>query len=125
VTTQGANGEAPGRLGKARGRLRRVFRVGAWALGARPAIVVVGAIVYALAFLPRYPVKTPTIRIDPTPDRVARGKALANVLACVQCHADPAAGDLTGRALKHVPAVLSPGAASANITGDRQKGIGG
>jgi mono/diheme cytochrome c family protein len=45
-------------------------------------------------------------------------------LFCVQCHADPSTGLLSGRRLGEIPAALSPAAYAANITRHPEKGIG-
>jgi mono/diheme cytochrome c family protein len=105
------------------GRRRRLARWALWSLGAL-LTVVSGAVLYAIAVPPRYPARALAVRIEPNPDRVARGKALASVLFCTQCHADPATGALTGKVLSEIPGALSPAASSANITNDPEKGIG-
>jgi hypothetical protein len=70
---------------------RRLARAALWFVGVIRAVVP-AAVVYAAAIPPRYSVEAPTVRVEPTPARVARGKSLASVLSCVQCHADPATG---------------------------------
>jgi|GEM_PF-132478 len=87
-------------------------------------VVVVGAVAYAVAFPPRYPVRAVELRVESTPERVARGKALASTLECKLCHADPTTGRLTGHQLAEIPTALSPAAFTANITRDVKTGIG-
>ncbi len=102
---------------------RRVIRIGIWVLGVL-LLLLAGFVGYALAFPGRYSVPTVDIRIEPSPDRVARGKALASMLFCVQCHVDPATGVMSGKRLDEIPAFLSPKPYSANITRHPEKGIG-
>ncbi|WP_406694880.1 cytochrome c [Singulisphaera sp. Ch08] len=87
-------------------------------------VVVGGGVFFAVAVPPRYPVRNVELRVESSPERVARGKALASALECVLCHSDPATGRLTGRRLAEIPAALSPAAFTANITRDVKTGIG-
>lgn len=55
-------------------------------LGLLLALLVAGLIFYVVNFLPNIPVQT-ELKIDPTPERVERGKYLAHSVAvCMDCH---------------------------------------
>jgi mono/diheme cytochrome c family protein len=73
--------------------------------------------------LPRYPVQKVAFTVASTPERVARGKRHVELL-CAACHFDSSTGGLTGKQMPDLPAQFGR-AWSRNITGDREKGIGG
>ncbi|SIO12040.1 Cytochrome c2 [Singulisphaera sp. GP187] len=108
---------------KRSGRFRTLLRATLVVVGLLIAAVG-GGVFYALAFPPRYPVRDVELRVESSPERVARGKALASTLECVICHSNPATGRLTGRRLAEIPSALSPAAYTANITRDVKTGIG-
>ena len=60
--------------------------------------------------------------MESTPERVARGKLISEML-CKECHFDAATGRLTGQRMADVPKELGA-AYSKNITQDPQHGIG-
>jgi mono/diheme cytochrome c family protein len=72
--------------------------------------------------VPHYARTPPELHVEVTPARVARGRALAEML-CVVCHEDPATQTLTGKRLPDVPPALGV-AYSRNITRDPVHGIG-
>ena len=72
--------------------------------------------------VPKYPVRTIDLKVESTPERVARGKLISEML-CKECHFDAATGRLTGQRMADVPKELGA-AYSKNITQDPQHGIG-
>ncbi len=87
-------------------------------------LVAVGGFVAYIAIegVPKYPVKPPDLKVESTPERVARGKLISNML-CSQCHLDLKSGRLTGHRLPDLPAEFGA-AYSKNITHDKTVGIG-
>ncbi|MEO8503429.1 MAG: cytochrome c [Acidobacteriota bacterium] len=72
--------------------------------------------------IPRYPTGNVQIKVEPTPERVARGRKFAKML-CADCHMNPTTRQLTGKQLGDLPAQFGV-AFSKNITQDAQKGLG-
>ncbi len=72
--------------------------------------------------IPRYKTQPVEMKVEITPQRVARGKAISSML-CKECHLDEKTGRLTGHRLPDLPAEFGP-AYSRNITQDSQYGIG-
>ena len=70
----------------------------------------------------RYPTQKPDLRIETTPERVARGKAIAQAL-CAGCHYDQKTAGLTGHHMVEAPEEFGV-LVSRNITGDPKEGIG-
>jgi mono/diheme cytochrome c family protein len=102
--------------------MRRALKIVAVAL-ATIAVAVGGFLLYVqLDGIPRYSVEKVAFRADPTPERVERGKKLANLL-CANCHQDPTTRQLTGRHMADAPeqfgVIYAP-----NITRHPTKGIG-
>jgi mono/diheme cytochrome c family protein len=67
-------------------------------------------------------VHRPNIKVDVTPDRVARGRKIANLL-CYDCHFNPATNRLSGHHLAEMPAIFGE-IYSHNITNDKTFGVG-
>jgi hypothetical protein len=76
----------------------------------------------AITGIPHYPVKAPELKVEITPERVARGKLISNML-CNECHLDLKTGRLTGERLPDLPAEFGS-AFSKNLTHDEDAGIG-
>ena len=74
------------------------------------------------AKIPRYPVTPVSLQVQPTPERIAEGRRIVDVL-CSDCHRDPKSGKLSGKAMLEVPLTLGR-FYSANITRDEVHGIG-
>lgn len=104
-------------------RPRRILRT-LLALGGLTCLGLLTVAVVLIAFPPRYSTRWVDLKVEPTPERVARGRALVNML-CVQCHADPVSRALIGKSFPDAPAALCSAAYSANITRHREAGIGG
>jgi mono/diheme cytochrome c family protein len=87
-------------------------------------LLVVGGFLAFVAYdgIPKYPVKPPDLKIEITPERVARGKVISNML-CSECHLDNKTGRLTGHKLPDLPPEFGA-AYSANLTHDKNVGIG-
>ncbi len=65
--------------------MKKVLKILVW-LFVISFVCVVGAVVYVTKFLPNVPVQT-DLRVEVTPERVARGAYLANnVCVCMDCH---------------------------------------
>src|SRR5262245_36649786 len=72
--------------------------------------------------IPSYPTQKVDLQVEVTPERVARGKVIANML-CSQCHLDTKTGRLTGHRMEDLPGQFGA-AFSRNITNDKDVGIG-
>lgn len=91
------------------------------------AVAVLGALVLWAIYIqvdgvPRYAPIHLTKRVEITPERVLRGRALAGML-CIHCHLDAKQGTLTGKRLPDLPALFGT-AYSPNITQHAQDGLG-
>jgi mono/diheme cytochrome c family protein len=102
--------------------MKRVLKwVGALALVL--ALGAVGFVAYvATQPLPSHAVSKVSFTTEVTPERVARGKRLAELL-CSACHLDSGTGALTGKRMVDLPAQFGR-AWSKNITADPRHGIG-
>jgi cytochrome c553 len=72
--------------------------------------------------LPTYPPGKVDLKVEITPQRVARGKQISSML-CTGCHLDPATGVLSGHRLTDVPPAFGT-VYSANITRHPERGVG-
>lgn len=77
----------------------------------------------AIDGIPRYKTDPPALKVEVTPERVARGKLISHIL-CSECHLDTKTGRLTGHRLPDLPPAFGV-AYSKNITRDKEVGIGG
>lgn len=77
----------------------------------------------AVSDIPSYAPGNVQLTVDVTPERVARGRRTADML-CVACHLDQETGKLSGHRMPDLPPQFGV-AYSANITKDRETGIGG
>jgi mono/diheme cytochrome c family protein len=87
------------------------------------ATLIGGFLLYvAVDGIPRYRVEKVDFHAEATPERIARGKKLVNLL-CANCHLDPSTRQLTGKHMADAPeefgVIYSP-----NITRHPTKGIG-
>jgi mono/diheme cytochrome c family protein len=80
------------------------------------------ALFVQLAGIPKYPVERVELKVEVTPQRVARGRQFAQLL-CVSCHYDPATRALTGKHMDDAPPVFGS-IYSRNITQSQTHGIG-
>jgi mono/diheme cytochrome c family protein len=103
--------------------VRKVLKILAFALLAVVLILGAAAAYIALSGIPRYTPGKVQLTVDVTPERVARGRRTADML-CVACHLDPDTGKLSGRRMPDLPPQFGA-AYAANITQDRETGIGG
>ena len=86
------------------------------------ALIVLGLALYVeIDGVPRYATHPPDLHVTATPERVARGKALAGML-CAECHRDQATGVLSGKEMIDTPPEFGS-VHSANITQDPKFGI--
>ena len=96
------------------------------ALGYLVATVVVlvgGFVAYcAIDGIPHFKQPVVDVKIDVTPERVARGKKLASLL-CAECHKNPTTGRLTGKLMSDAPPEFGE-IHSRNITNSKEHGIG-
>lgn len=72
--------------------------------------------------IPSYPVQQVTLHVVSTPEKVARGRKLAQML-CVMCHSDPKTQQLSGKHMSELPKEFGI-AYSRNITQHKTFGIG-
>jgi len=103
--------------------MRRALKILGFAVGAL-VVVIGGFLLYVqIDGIPHYPVEKVTFRADPTPERIERGRKLANVL-CATCHMDPSTRQLTGHHMGDAPEEFGV-LYAPNITRHSTKGIGG
>lgn len=76
----------------------------------------------AINGIPTYDVHVTEFKVEATPERIAHGRQLAELL-CVHCHTDPITHNLTGTLLPDLPEEFGI-AYSKNITKHPKKGIG-
>ena len=101
--------------------MKKALRALAWILGV-VVLVVGGAALYVhLTGLPRYAKPTLQLKVEATPERVARGVRLAQML-CVGCHLDATTRVLSGKRMVDVPPEFGV-IYSANITKHATEGI--
>jgi cytochrome c2 len=81
----------------------------------------IAAAYIAFRGMPEYEVKKVSVHIEPTAARVANGEKLASML-CKSCHYNSETGKFTGRELTEAPQFGK--IYSANITADKEAGIG-
>ncbi len=85
------------------------------------AVALLGAAIH-LGDLPTYEPGKVEMRVEVTPERVARGYKVATML-CIECHLDTKTGGVTGTFLTDLPREFGE-VTSANITQHREKGVG-
>ena len=76
----------------------------------------------ALDWPVKHPVKAPELKVEATPERLARGKLLVSV-RCAGCHYNQQTGTLSGQQMMEAPKEFGP-IFSHNITQHATKGIG-
>jgi len=88
------------------------------------AVLAVGAFLLYVAMtgIPRYAPGKVQVKVEVTPDKVARGKKFAGLL-CASCHMDPTTRRLTGKRMADSPPEFGL-VFSKNITRDSTAGIG-
>jgi mono/diheme cytochrome c family protein len=102
--------------------VKKALRALAWLVGTLVLVVAAFALYVQVAGIPHYPVQLIGLTVEPTPERVVRGKKLASLL-CAGCHRDPVTGWLTGKRMVDAPAEFGV-VYSRNITQHKTKGIG-
>jgi hypothetical protein len=87
-------------------------------------LVCAGAYALYLNSKPRPTFDVPKVELTaiPTPERLARGQKLAELM-CAECHLDPKTGAFTGVKQTEIPAIFGQ-AWAQNITQDKAHGIG-
>lgn len=102
--------------------MKKLLKVIGLVVGIVIALAGAGAAFISIRGIPSYEPGNISLKVESTPERVARGKKLSGLL-CQHCHLDPKTGSLTGRYVDDVPAefgkVFSP-----NITQSTANGIG-
>jgi mono/diheme cytochrome c family protein len=102
--------------------LKKILKLLAWILGAVVLAAGAAALYVQSNDLPRYAKPTLQLQVEATPERVARGKRLAQML-CVTCHLDATTRVVSGRRMADVPPEFGV-IYSANITRHPTQGIG-
>jgi len=92
------------------------------AVGLVVVLIAAFAAFVALRPIPSYSPERVELKVEVTPERVARGKRTAEML-CVACHFDSSTGALTGKKMVDLPSQFGE-ARSLNITAHPEKGIG-
>ena len=100
--------------------MKKLLKIAGITLGVIILLALLFAVYVQVDGIPKYEVQKIDLKVEITPERVARGQKIAS-MECIACHA---AGDgkLTGRLLTEAPQFGK--IYSANITGDMEKGIG-
>ncbi len=96
-----------------------------WVIVVLAAVAVVlfgGFLFIEIRGIPSYPLERVELKVEVTPERVARGKKWAALL-CTECHADPTTQRLSGKLMVDAPPEFGPLYAK-NITQHPDKGIG-
>jgi len=102
--------------------VRRALKILGFTLLAIALLVAAAAGYIALSGIPHYTPGKVQLTVDVTPERVARGRRTADML-CIACHMDADTGKLSGHRMPDLPPQFGV-AYSANITQDRETGIG-
>ncbi len=114
-----------------RRKKRSFLRTFFWAVGA--VVLIVALIVAALGAVVQYgapptfatlPDSFKSYKVELTPDLVARGKALAEMRGCFDCHLNRDTGSATGVLVPDVPPPVAKVTHGSNITRDLNHGIG-
>ena len=102
--------------------MKRALKALGYAVGA--VVVLVGGFVAYCAIdgIPHFDKPVVDIKVEVTPERVARGKKLVSLL-CAECHKDPTTGKLTGKRMDDAPPEFGE-LHSRNITRSKEHGIG-
>lgn len=85
-------------------------------------LAALAALFINLRGIPTYEPESGNLKVEVSPERVARGEKLSNVL-CANCHANLETRQLTGRQMKEAGTQFGD-IFSQNITADKQFGIG-
>ncbi len=103
--------------------MKRVAKVLGWLVLA--VVVLAGGFATKVAIdgVPKYPPGKIDLKVESTPERVARGKRYVQTL-CATCHMDPTTRKLTGKQMLDAPKEFGT-LFSRNITKHPDKGIGG
>jgi mono/diheme cytochrome c family protein len=101
--------------------MKKALKALGWILGAVVLLVGVAALYMQTTGLPRYAKPTLQLQVEATPERVARGARLAQML-CVTCHLDATTRVLSGKRMLDVPPEFGS-IYSANITKHPTQGI--
>lgn len=101
--------------------MKKILRYVGIGIGVIVGIVALGAAYIGISGIPKYEAEKIAVTIQSTPERVARGKVLAEAL-CNNCHLNPATGRLTGKFLFDAPPEFGK-IYSKNITQHPVKGI--
>ncbi|MDP4220008.1 MAG: c-type cytochrome [Bacteroidota bacterium] len=103
--------------------MKKFFKVIGIILGCL-VIIVAGFLGYLkVAGMPSFSnVHRPNVKVDVTPERVARGRKIVSLL-CYDCHFNPATNRLSGHYVADIPKAFGD-IYSHNITGDKTNGIG-
>jgi mono/diheme cytochrome c family protein len=101
--------------------MKKALKALTWLLGTVVLLIGVAALYMQLTGLPWYAKPTLQLKVEATPERVARGARLAQML-CVSCHLDATTRVLSGKRMLDVPPEFGV-IYSANITKHPTQGI--
>jgi mono/diheme cytochrome c family protein len=101
--------------------MKKILKVVGVVIGIILLVVLVFAAYISMSGIPKYEPGNLTMKVEVTPERVARGQKIAAMM-CVECHANES-GMLTGKQLLDVPLEFGT-IYSKNITHDAAMGIG-
>ncbi|SNT28079.1 Cytochrome c [Ekhidna lutea] len=102
--------------------MKKVLKILGLGLAAIVVILIVTLVVINSSDIPSYEVETIAFEHKSSPEAIARGKKLSQML-CANCHMDMSTRKLTGKRMKDVPAEFGE-IFSQNITQDETYGIG-
>ncbi len=103
--------------------MKKAVKILLYVVGVLVLLLAAGAGYIQAVGIPRYPTRPVELKVEVTPERVARGHRQATML-CAACHLNPATGVLSGRYMDDVPPEFGA-AYTKNITQHPTKGIGG
>jgi len=102
--------------------MKKFFKILFIVLGSALVLVICAAGFIAVRGIPKYETEKIDLKVEITPERVATGKKLANML-CVKCHLSPETGKATGKFMIDLPKEFGK-IYTRNITPHPEKGIG-
>ena len=102
--------------------MKKVLKILGIAILAIVLIIAIVALTINARGIPKYEANAPELKFEYTPDRVAKGERLVNMV-CAECHRGKSSPRLVGKKLLDIPKEFGT-AYSGNITQDKEHGIG-
>ena len=102
--------------------MKKIIKALAILVGIIVLLLIAGFSYIQIIGIPTFETQANNISVNPTPEKVARGKKLA-LLLCANCHLNPETNRLTGKQMMDAPPEFGK-VYSQNITQSREYGIG-